>query len=97
MFTELSSSGSENGDLLCCQQSIGHIFFLFEIFTLPWHLPAMKHKKTVANIFQQRHSSRDWSIDIDYTPRNEVRWVYWNHHVRLSVRPSVVRIWVSGA
>ena len=22
------------------------------IFTLPWHSPAMKHKKTVANIFQ---------------------------------------------
>ena len=27
-----------------------------------------------------------------YTPRNEVRGVYWNHHVRLSVRrPSVCR------
>ena len=25
----------------------------------------------------------------DYTPRNEVRGVYWNHHVRLSVRQSV--------
>ena len=22
------------------------------IFTIPWHLPAMKHKKTVAYIFQ---------------------------------------------
>ena len=23
-----------------------------KIFTLPWHLPARKHKKTAANIFQ---------------------------------------------
>ena len=26
------------------------------IFTLPWHSPAMKHKKTVANIFQWKAS-----------------------------------------
>ena len=31
----------------------------FAIFTLPWHSPAMKHKKTMANIFQ-------WKIDIDF-------------------------------
>ena len=26
--------------------------FYIVIFTLKWHSPAMKHKKTVANVFQ---------------------------------------------
>ena len=32
-----------------------------------------------------------------YPPKTKLGGVYWNHNVRLSVRPSVVRIWVSGA
>ena len=38
---------------------LGHLFmtslyYRLAIFTLPWHSPAMKHKKTVVNIFQSK-------------------------------------------
>ena len=35
------------------------------IFALPWHSPAMKHKKTVAIFSDERHQSRGGKIDID--------------------------------
>ena len=45
----------------------------------------------------QEKSETFRELETNYTSCNKVRGVYWNHHVRPSVRLSVVRIWVSGA
>ena len=37
------------------------------IFTLPWHLPVMKHKRTVANIFKSKTPVMWPNFDIDFS------------------------------
>ena len=41
-----------NHDAAKCKINCYTSNFHMHIFTLQWHSPAMKHKKTVANIFQ---------------------------------------------
>ena len=49
------------------------------IFTVPWHLPAMKHHKTVAKFSSKRERSRDRKIDINFLDLIFMLFFFFGH------------------